>query len=239
MAIEIVGRCLTELGCSLLIDSGFHRFTSSPKAGGVLFGSALMQTVSNSFLRYRAYNTPPRGANGLVGRLIPLSTHALCANIFACFTGVHAQRLLHEGGHAWAANAVFKNAKPKITLFPYGATRTEYATAELTDFGSKLGKHRSLTLVAVSGPATTLLVSTIAMIAGMAVRAKFQELSCYLIAYGRMDFFQHAVYAANAMLAHPKDDKHDFVVLSASGVHPLAAAIVLIALPLFLEFGTK
>jgi hypothetical protein len=121
-----------------------------------------------------------------------------------------------------------------MSLDPFGECITHYNTQELTELGKKFGKKRSLCIVASAGPMVSLSVSMIAMAVGKAMKTRFQEPGTFLMAYGKMDFIGHALYALSSLVSKPSP-KHDFVILKENGIHPLVAAVPLIAIPLLLE----
>lgn len=221
MTQGIITRCFTEFASSVAIDAVFAKFTDSKKSIRILIGSALTQLACNTIIRLNEHKIS--------------ASRILSSNIFAFLTGNHAQRLLHEAGHAWASTIFYNNAKPKMTLCPFGECYTEYDIQELTELGKKFGKNGSLCAVISAGPAVSVGVSTIAMAVGAAMKDRFPELGSFLIAYGRMDFAGHALYALSGMASTPSST-HDFVILKKNGINPLPIAIALIAIPLFIEF---
>jgi quinol-cytochrome oxidoreductase complex cytochrome b subunit len=92
-------------------------------------------------------------------------------------------------------------------------------------------------VVTLMGSTCSLLISTIAIAVGYAIRNKFPELGRYLIGVGRGDFYAHSFYALSALSTTPGPKGHDFLRLRAYGVHPLAAAIAILAIPLLLHMA--
>jgi len=214
-----------ELSSSVLINALFYKFTKSPKAAPLLFGSLLIQSASQALVRWKVESVP--------------AAEIISPNLFAFLTGSHMHTLVHEIGHALASKIVFKNPRPKITLFPFTGGRTKFETRELTYLGSLLGQPRALAFVASAGPGISLVISSLAMIVGKAVQNRFHKLSLYLIAYGRSDLFAHAAYALSANFSSNFRMSHDFFLLSKIGVHPSAIAVIFVVIPLFIEFGIK
>ena len=220
----MITRCFAEFACSVIIDTAFSRFINSQKSIHILIGSALAQMACTTFIRSNVHKIS-------VSKIFS-------ANIFAFLTGNHAQRLLHEAGHAWASTIFYKNAKPKITLYPFGECYTKYDTQELTELGKKFGRNGSLCAVVSAGTVVSLGVSMMAMAVGIAVKGKFQEFGSFLIAYGRMDFAGHALYALSAQVSTALPT-HDFIILKQNGINPLPVAITLIAIPVLFELYEK
>jgi len=94
-------------------------------------------------------------------------------------------------------------------------------------------------IVTLMGPSCSLLISAIAIAVGYVIKNKFPELGGYLIGVGRGDFYTHSFYALTALTAAPGPKGHDFLRLRAYGVHPLASAIAILAIPFLLHLSSR
>lgn len=226
---------LVELGTSLGIGTVSLCFTTTPFAVPLIFGAIAVQTISNTIFRYyRSLDT----ASGQPGRTTSICNY-MCPTIFSYLTIVHLQTLIHELGHALAARAVFKNAAPSITLHPFQGGATAFSIQHLSSLGKMLGKSGALCFVAAMGPVCALVVSATAITIGYLAEHKFPELSSYLIAVGNGDFFAHAFYAFTALDASCAKASHDFHCLAGHGLHPLAATVAILAIPMILSMAFK
>lgn len=239
---EVAIRSLTELAVSLAIGTAALLFTTGPIAGSLIFGAIAVQTLCNALLRYYGALTVELEKSGKEKREtegIVAACNYLCPTTFAYMTAINGQTLIHETGHALAARAVFQNANPKIIIHPLKGGLTTFFTSSLTDFGKRLGKARAICFVTAMGPASTLLISAAIIVIGYIAQAKFPELSNYLVSVGRGDFYAHAWYAFTSYDKTALGAGHDFDRLAAHGLHPLAAAVAILAVPLFLALAFR
>ena len=235
---DVARRCLMELALSLVIGTIAASFTATPLHAALIFAAIVVQTVANAALRTAdalAAKMPPCQETQWIRSASPY----LCMNMFAYMTAGNAQSLLHESGHAIAAKWCFKNANPQITLTPCLGGVTQFSTTHLSALGEKLGKSNALLLVTLMGPSCSLLISTAVIAVGYAVRNKLPELGVYLIGVGRGDFYVHSYYALTALTSMPSSQAHDFIRLRSYGIHPLAAAMAILAIPFLIDQALK
>lgn len=141
---------------------------------------------------------------------------------------------IHEGGHALAATAFFKNARAKIWVKPFHGGSTSYtASNRLTWLGSFLGKHSAMMVTAAAG----LIASTVFAMCELGIAHKCQDnhptLSQYLNLHAITYLFHEAMYGLSAFIASKQDLGHDLVRLwQVGGVHPLIPVVAIVALPL-------
>lgn len=212
----------TELGISVLFNSLAYQFTDSPKAGALLISSLFFQSTCNLLIKEKIKNKS-------VAEIV--SSH-----VFAIVTGSNMHMLIHEMGHALASKLVFKNANPKITLFPPSHAITHYEMKKLTPLGKFLGKRKAVILSVAAGPCTSFLACSLAMIVGKVVENRFKELANYLIASGRMEFFSLAFLAISAYSSSSARKSQDYFLLSKAGIPPSLFATIFVATPLLIEF---
>lgn len=218
---------LFELGISLAIGIATLPFTASVWAAPVIFGAITAQTALNTGLRNRQLSYSPSS--------IEFRFYAyLKPWIFSWLSSFNLQLLIHEMGHALAAKTLFLNARPWITITPLWSGCTAFCSTSLSKFGTVFGKNRALFLVAAMGPAYSLLLSATIIVIGYHIQNSQPELSSYLVGCGKGDYFNHAVYAISALFW--KNGPNDFVDLAKTGLHPLAAAIGILAIPRLLAW---
>jgi hypothetical protein len=231
---EVVKRSLIELSVSLCIGTTVFFFTATPLQGTLIFAAIAIQTLFNLALRL-AKTIAVQDKQFKESAWIASSCSYLCPTAFGYLTAINAQILLHEAGHALAANCVFQNAHPKIAITPCLCGLTKFSTTHLTWLGEKLGRKSAMLFVTFMGPACSLLVSSIAIAVGIAVRGRFPELGQYLMSVGKGDFFAHSFYAFTALMPGPPHSAHDYVRFRLHGIHPLFAAIVMTTIPLLVS----
>lgn len=220
-------KCLAEFGLSLAGAFLVGTFAAAPIGAGLAVQAALVQLGVNFVFR---------GA----GSFISFSLGDWMASFsFAHFTGYNIQSLLHETGHAATAFMLYKNPRPMIELYPFEGGTTQYSKTQLSWFGKKISPPNRTFLLTVSGAGLTLLISSWLLALGVYLRKKHPNLSRYLISWGVLDFFQHATYAYSALKTPQWALNHDFVRLRVFGIHPLAATITLICLPILIVLGVS
>lgn len=156
---------------------------------------------------------------------------------FALFTGCNAQFLIHETGHFLAALFLYKNCSPSIAIMPFSGGVTFRRKAPLSLLGKKLGPAAVGILWTASGPVCALLVSAALLAASQAIKEQYPQLSKYLLCWSAIDFLNHARYAFSALKADPTNHIHDFARLASMGLHPIAAAVAILAIPMIIMAG--
>lgn len=206
-------------------------FTATPAAIGFIVGAAMIQVILNLALRS-------------LGTFIENREEGLSAMLswgaafnFSWGTGIYKQTIIHELGHALGALAVYRNARPKITLLPFFGGNTRFFPQHLSAWGRKLGPEKALAVVTAAGPGLTLIASSLELSAGILNYEKHPKLSRYLMIMAAFDFFWHANYALSALNAPMNILSHDFVRLRLYGLNPVVAAIGIIAIPILIAGG--
>ena len=230
---DVAKRSFLELAVSLSIGTAAVFFVATPLHGTLLFALIAIQTVGNAALRLAAA-LAARMPECEETRRIHSAALYFRTTLFAYLTAGNAQSLLHELGHAAGAKWMFQDANPKITLTPCLGGITRFSAVELTSWGKWVGRNGAMLIVTALGPLSTLLVSAAAIVSGFALQKKFPELGYYLIGVGKGDFFAHSCYALTALSSSPGTQGHDFIRLRAHGIHPLAASITLLAIPILI-----
>ena len=232
---QIAVPCLVELGVSLAIGLVTLSFTTTVYAAPMVFGAIALQTIANAALRYCRASFAIAGKDTW-GDFI---CNYLCMMNFGYLTAVHLQTCLHECGHALAAQLLFQNARPQITVQPFAGGSTSFSTRNLTSWGQKIGKTGALCFATAMGPGTALAVSAAVVMTGYVAKSKFPELGQYLVGVGRGDFWGGAWYAFSALDPEVNTHAHDFHYLSDHGIPPLVAAIGILAIPLVLAWAFR
>lgn len=143
--------------------------------------------------------------------------------------------LVHEAGHAMAASSVYKNARPRIEVYPFKGGATSFCPKELTKFGKYLGWKNADLLVSGAGAGISMIAALASIIAAHKMD-KNSEVRKYLIMTAISTIVQHIFYAFTALWTSPENLGHDFIALWRHNIHPLAAVATMIALPL-ITFG--
>ncbi len=213
--MSAVSNGLVELGVSLAMGTTTSYFTPTPSHTVVLFVAIGVQTVANAFFR----------AQGNI---------YYCMVSFAYITAYNIQNLIHEWGHAVAANQIYQNANPRISLIPFFWGKTQYNSEHYTEFGEGLGPIHSRSLIALAGPVFSLLASGAGILIANALRPRFAELAMYFMLVSEGDFYCNAVLAAIAPFYESPDN--DFAPLKAYGsLVPLVASVSFISIPTLLS----
>jgi len=246
-AIDVVKNvtlvCLKECAVSVALGVTIACFVPTP--AGIAFlvsATAVQMTVSvffHSLGAFAAYNISRKGSN--VDQLEKLQNACewITGSNFALLTGFNTQMLVHETGHTLATLLSYKSPRPMIEIFPFMGGITKYYKTSLTAFGRKIGPVATTCFVIASGPAFTLLISAAILAIGVAMKDRYPQFSKYLIAWGVLDFANHANYAYSALRANPSNFSHDFVHLSIFGLHPIVATVGIIAIPILVTLGVN
>ena len=241
---EIVGKvarkCLKELAISMTISAFVVIFVPVSIGTVTILSAVILQFVVSLFFHSLGAFAACRAAKA--GPAVLNQVVAACewwtGENFAFFTGVNAQMLVHEMGHAIATLSLYKNPRPRVELMPFEGGLTTYYKA-LGALGKKIGPVATTIAVTASGPAFTLLVSAIILAVGLAIRAKHPHISKYFISWGVLDFLNHARYAYSTINADPFNLAHDFAHLSILGINPVVATIAILAIPIVITIGMQ
>jgi hypothetical protein len=150
--------------------------------------------------------------------------------------------LIHEAGHAIAAQLFYKNAKPRIVLIKYGYNGgyCRYNARSLSKLGRLAGKHNSEAMVSAAGPVAEL-------IAALALSYFYpgNGISTITIHYNTdyaLSTFQQKAFFTNT----PSNfyAKHDFVQIKVAKGVLAATLLILISLAveifsIYLRFQTN
>lgn len=140
----------------------------------------------------------------------------------------------HELGHAVAANAVYQNANPSISIDPFKGGVTRYMAGPLTELGENLGPAGARALVAGAGTLVDATAAAISFAVGYKIRKEHPILGPALMGYGGFTMLNSVLYAGTALsgnLAALAKQGNDFAALATSiGLPPVASIAILGAL---------
>lgn len=157
---------------------------------------------------------------------------------FSCVIDTNTRDLLiHEGGHALAAQALIKEPNPRISIKPLAGGVTSYRVGALSRLGEFVGRENSKLLIAAAGPALSVGLATASLGFSLALRKSHPELSRYLLMMSAVSIAQHALYALSALWSSKAQLGHDFVRLMGGGLHPVASVATIVALPIIVRVG--
>jgi hypothetical protein len=111
---------------------------------------------------------------------------------------------LHEYGHAFTANLLYKNANPQITLTLTGGNCV-YANTHLSELGAKLGHSNATALVASAGS----IVEIITMLAITAWNGKDKRIARLMFPKA----LYLSLYALGGLLEQARTPSHDFWII--------------------------
>lgn len=222
--VEVALRALTELAISLALAAVCAPFTATPL---ILWQGFACQWLMNTALR-----------------IALVLSHRPPANWITAFnTGVgslfNPQILTHELGHFLAYEALLDKSAPTICLDPYRGGCTKIVLSQPSLLGHRVGAHRIQTIGAAAGPLLSLTLSAVQLKIGLKNLHRSPELARVLICSALINFLYHAYYALSALWTHPQCLCHDFVMLQTAGLHPLFAATLVLAIPLFTAWRGK
>lgn len=221
--------CLKEFTVSLTLGLTVACFVPTPAGITWMVGAAVVQLGVSAFF----HSLGVFAATNRSEKLLSVCEWVTGAN-FALLTGLNTQFLIHETGHALAALSIYKKPRPQIYVRPFIGGLTDYCKTSLGLFGKKMGPVAATCFVLISGPVATLLISSAILTIGLGIKEKYPHFSKYLIAWGVLDFLNHAHYAYSALSTDSFNLAHDFVHLSIFGLDPVVATIAILAIPVIL-----
>lgn len=239
---KIAQESFAELAVSAAIGSAVCLFTTTPLSCWMIFGAMITQIAINGIARwtaaYASYKKEEGGSDEKTYDWIAWGSNYICPITFSCFTATNGQVLIHETGHALAASVLHKQSHPLIRIHPWKNGMVFYNSRQLSSLGKYLGRQKSLLVIVLSGPALTLLVSTILL--GVSIQMKKNSrLKAYLESVALNDFYNHFLYALSALRLSPLQLSHDFVLLASFKIHPIAAAVAIATIPIFFLISQK
>lgn len=247
---EIVKKTLIELAVSLLFAGVGCLFVATPMGMATLLIAAVAVVAINILIRsigaycwYRLFqlqynNSPKAQAKKVLFESTFSLMNTLAPTTFSTLVDSQTRGLIvHEGGHALAATLLIKDPQVRIKINPFQGGVTSYNTWPLTRLGELFGRENSKLLIAAAGPLFSVITATTCFGASLALGKSHPELSRYLKMTSLDCIAQHAFYAFSALGTAASEKSHDFVNLMGAGLHPLAAVVSIIALPILVKLG--
>jgi hypothetical protein len=219
-------------------------FVSTPAGATFFIGFAVVMLSFNVAMRcahahciYRLSRMNKNEISSMEGRhfqILEKASALFCGYNFATFDDMTRGTLVHEAGHALAFKALWKDAKPKITIYPAGGSTSAFYQG-LTKIGNFFGRENSRLIISGAGSGLALSSSLVSIFVAHKIQKSHPNASCVLNFSAAMSIFNHCLYALTAFLPCHQSLSHDFVALAKGGIHPLAAIAVMVALPILLK----
>lgn len=240
---EVAKSCFSELALSLAFTGVTTLFvTTSAGIASLIILTIAITTLNTAFksvsayLQYRCFQLqrdprPEAAAYRQETQELANYFSLLAPFSFTALDTTTRNVLVHEGGHALAANLVYKGANPRIEVFPMEGGVTSYFPRLLSNFGKHLGWKNADLLVSAAGSGAAVLSAAGGLVLATHIRETHPQLHSYLVALSIASIVQHVLYALSALWAPSKSLGHDFVALWRHGIHPIVSAISLVALP--------
>lgn len=247
---EIVKKALIELVISLAFTAVACLFVATP-VGMITLAVAAVAAIAlniifrsiSAFCAYRLaqlkHDNSEKALDKKIKFQIALNFFQFLSPItFSSLVDTNTREvLIHEAGHALAANILIKNPRTQISIDPFKGGQTTYRLGALSKIGEFFGRENSKLLIAAAGPVLALGTATIGFGAALALRKSKPELSRYLKIMSINSVAQHAFYALSALWTSATQKGHDFIQLMAGGLHPIAAVVSIVALPIIVKIG--
>ncbi len=240
---DIAKRSLVELAVIGVMAGVTLFFVANPMTALFIVGCALITFTVNilfrvflAYIQYRINHSENESEKKFLEKIFKVGQWFAPIS-FSCFQAQTANVLIHESGHALAANLLFKTKNTTVTVQPWGAGFTSYILKGFTSLGAKLGYAGSDLVVTAAGTGLAVGVSAVALGIGLGVEKMAPETSKYLISSAVINVITHAYYALSALWTSSASLGHDFVQLALYGIHPAVAVIGIIAIPLIVRTG--
>lgn len=234
-------KILKESAVTLALGCVVALFITTPMGLALMISAGMVQFAVSAFFHslgaFAAYQALDNDSFQTHYERISTLCEWITGSNFAIFTGINAQTVIHESGHAIASLMIYKNPRPIIEIHPFVGGITQFYKTGLTKFGQQLGAAASTCFVVASGPALTLLISSAILAIGISIMENYPEFGKYLISWASIDFLNHASYAYSALSAEQWNLSHDFVHLSIFGLNPVVATIGILAIPILITLG--
>lgn len=240
---EVAKKSFIELGVIFLMTGITCLFVANPITLAFFVGAALIVFAINvlircgiAYARYVANHTEDAELKKNLERILVAAEWIAPLN-FAMLEQQTANVVIHEAGHAIAANLLYKTTSTRVEVMPWGAGVTSYTMKGFTDLGSKLGYTATDMIVTAAGTGLAVVASGVAFGVGLGIQDSHPEVSKYLIVSSIINIASHAFYALSALWTSPVNIGHDFVCLALHGIHPIVALIGIVAVPLIIKTG--
>lgn len=259
---SVAKRSLLELGIGCVCAGITSIFVTTGIGIAILFASVVATVLFNTILRsvpiylqmelFQLKNTQGLSEKDkqrisiLEDRLkmSKIVVEIFCPIVYTQIDTTTRSLLTHEAGHALAALAFYKNANPKISIYPgsiwtpfwtfTGDTSWNGSNSSLTTLGKLVGRNAANLICVAAGTGLAIISSISGLIIARKCEESHPELSRYCLVSSISTIAQHILYALSVFWeSHPRSI-HDFMQLWAGGIHPVLAAFT-ISLPLIVR----
>lgn len=238
---EVALATLKEIAISFAITGICCLFVATPAGVAFLLATTAAMVGFNFFIRllggytaYKLIHAEDEKQKLNYGATLTFLSY-ICPLTYSMVDVYSRNVLVHEAGHALAAMACYKNANPRVVILPPDGGYTEYQAGPLTRFGEKIGSKASNVLVSGAGAGLALICSASQIFASHKLQKSHPALSKYLFFTALFSIFQHITYALTALVTSPEHVSHDFVALWLGGIHPIAAVMFMIVVPIIIK----
>lgn len=242
---SVTTTAFNELATSLTLNGLTCLFVASSSIPLLLTSSLVMVSVNTAvhscaaFSQYRKYKQNPYALPNLNNGSPAKFANRFAAFNFAFINEAGFNTLIHESGHALAAKIVCLSPQVQIKVLPFEGGYTKFFF-RLSPLGKKLGEKFSVLFITAMGPAMGIAFASLQIGAAQKIRKKYPNLSNYLTASGAMNVSSHVMYALSALPFENIPAGHDFARLWRVGnIHPAAAAVAMVALPVLVAFAAR
>lgn len=242
---DVAMASLKEFAIALTFAAITCTFVATPAGASLLIITALAVVALNTIIRaqggvftYLVHRIQDKKSLGYKFCSASLTVCNYLAPIsFSVLDSTTRDVVIHEGGHALAASALYKNANPQITVMPLQGGVTSFWINGLTKVGKFFGEKGSRLIVAGAGPAAAVLADSIQIGVAHVIKKTHPTMSRYLKVTAIFSLFGHVMYALSALSTKQQMPGHDFVALWMGGIHPVASIVAMVALPLIVKLG--
>jgi hypothetical protein len=249
---ELVTGVFIEFASNFLIAGGIKYFVNKESVN--LFKSALGVSIFNSFMRLIIYasndsflnkkqhakanqNEEEKKSNGYIVSFL----ECISALNFTCNIGRFANTFIHESGHAFVTQMVYRNVQSSITIMESGYGRhskKEILGREIQHrlLGQLLGGKKSYCLTIASGPLLDLIATNLLLCLSYKLT---QKRSLEAKSLKLMSLFSTLDSVSYAFLAYRETKlSNDYRFLKIyAGISPGIAVLCHVAIPMIIILG--
>lgn len=197
----------------------------------------LLSSTAYSLLNFML-RIPEEMVREYFGREWRLNLRFLRSVVFAIIDYNTRHPLVHEGGHAAAADSLFDHADVSITMYPHFAyidATTSYNNTYLSTAGERIGRSNSYEVVAAAGLSATLAWNCVSLIAAQVLPDKYPEIKSHLRWSVAMNILVDFVAGMATVGGYECTDSTDYCVLDQHGFPTAAAATTIVGVVLLLQ----
>jgi len=229
---EICKNSITELGASTVLTGTACFFAAGPQVAISLVAFTIGVLAINFFFR----------VVGVIADVMQFTKISDTCRAIAPFNMAFlylttGNILVHEAGHKAAISLVYRQARSRMTIDGFHAGSTTWYIRKFSTCGKLLGPLNARMFVAAAGPLAAVALATIGIIFALQLGNQYSYLrDCGFFA-SVFSIVGHVNYALSGLSADPEEFAHDFVMLWKGGIHPIASAVFLVAVPAFITIS--